>query len=73
VTPLQAGVVRAFAYWTIFVWVNRIWNIFQDPKHDFAFKAVHSGLAAVSILLAVAALLVVRSVRRRARAVAQTR
>lgn len=57
--------IRTFAYWTIFVWANRIWNIFQDPDHELAFKLVHSALALVSISLALAALWVVRSVRRR--------
>ncbi len=64
-TTLQAALIRAFAYWTVFVWANRIWNIFQDPDHELAFKLVHSALALVSVSLALAALLVVRSVRRR--------
>lgn len=61
----QAAVLRSFAFWTIFVWANRIWNIARDPGHELAFKVVHSALALVSVSLALAALWVVRSVRRR--------
>jgi hypothetical protein len=63
-TKGQANLLRVFAVWTIWVWSTRIWNIVGDD-HDTAFKVVHSLLAAVSIVLAVAALAVVSRVRRR--------
>ena len=66
-TTLQAALIRSFALWTVFVWATRIRNVFDDPARDLAFKLVHSGLALVSVGFAVAALLVVRSVRRGAR------
>lgn len=53
-----AWLIRAFALWTIYVWVTRLWNIWRD-EHDVAFKVVHSLLAAVSVAFAVAALIVV--------------
>ncbi len=64
----DALLVRAFAGWTIFIWATRILNIVQDsdPEHGFGFKAVHVGLAAVSVAFAVAALGVVGRSRRRA-------
>jgi hypothetical protein len=60
-------VLRAFAVWTVYVWVTRIWNILGDESTSTAFKAVHSVLAVISIAFAVAALFVVRKERRRAR------
>jgi hypothetical protein len=65
VTKRQALLLRVFAIWTIWVWATRIWNIVRDPAHDAGFKAVHSVLALVSILLAIAALVVVHRVRAR--------
>ena len=63
----SALVLRAFAVWTVYVWVTRIWNILGDESTSTAFKAVHSVLAVISIAFAVAALFVVRKERRRAR------
>lgn len=54
-TARDGMIVRVFAAWTVFVWTTRIKNILQDADRDFAFKAVHVGLAAVSVALAVAA------------------
>lgn len=62
----DALILRTFAFWTLYVWVTRIWNIWRDDARDTAFKAVHTVLAAVSVALAVAALQVVRRNRRRA-------
>ena len=59
----QALLVRAFCVWTVFVWVTRIKNILSD-NHGTGFKVVHSALAVISVVFAVAVLLVVRSVRR---------
>jgi hypothetical protein len=42
------------AFWTVWVWTTRIWNILRDAEHDAGFKAVHSVLAVVSIGFAVA-------------------
>lgn len=47
--------VRIFAGWTVFVWATRISNVLRDEERNIAFKAVHVGLAAVSVALAVAA------------------
>lgn len=51
----DALIVRVFAGWTLFVWLTRIKNILEDGDRDFAFKAVHVILAAISVGLAVAA------------------
>ena len=48
----DALVLRAFAAWTLYVWVTRIWNIWTDD-HGFGFKAVHTVLAVVSVAFAV--------------------
>ena len=61
----DAVILRAFSFWTLYVWITRIWNIWRDDARDTAFKAVHTVLAAVSVGLAVAALAVVRRNRRR--------
>lgn len=60
----QALLLRAFAGWTIYVWANRMWNIWRDEGHDVPFKAVHSVLALVSVAFAVATLVVVQRNRR---------
>jgi hypothetical protein len=49
----DAWIIRAAAIWTLYVWITRIWNIWQDD-HDAAFKIVHTVLAVVSIGFAVA-------------------
>ena len=53
----DALVLRAFAGWTVYVWVTRMWNILHDhdPKHGAAFKTVHGVLAVVSVAFAAAA------------------
>jgi hypothetical protein len=65
VTRRQANLLRVFAVWTLWVWGTRIWNIWNDDQ-SFGFKAVHTVLAVVSIVLAIAALVVVSRVRRKA-------
>lgn len=47
-----AGVVRAFALWTVGVWVVRATQI-ALADHDLAFVVVHTVLAVVSIGLSV--------------------
>lgn len=64
-TKGQANLLRVFAVWTIWVWSTRIWNIWGDDTTTAGFKAVHTVLALVSVVLAVAALVVVSRVRRR--------
>ena len=66
-TRNQALLLRAFSGWTIYVWVTRMWNIWRDDGRDVPFKAVHSGLALVSVGFALAALVVVQRNRRSAR------
>ena len=55
--------LRIFAFWTIWVWGTRIWNIWGDDR-SFGFKAVHTVLAVVSVALAIACLVIVSRVRR---------
>lgn len=72
-TSRQALVLRAFAIWTVYVWVTRIWNVWHDHTkgHGAAFKLVHTVLAVVSVAFAVAAWKIVGRVRdRRATAAA---
>ena len=66
-TRRQALVLRAFAVWTVYVWVTRMWNIWHDHTkgHGAGFKMIHTGLAVVSVVLAVAAWKVVSAVRQK--------
>ena len=61
----QANLLRAFAIWTIYVWVTRIWNILGDDQQGTGFKVVHSVIAVISVAFAIAALVVVSRVRRK--------
>jgi hypothetical protein len=61
----QALLLRAFAAWTVFVWVVGIRNFVINGHHSFGFRAVHGLLALVSVVFAVAAWRVVSQVRRR--------
>jgi uncharacterized membrane protein len=63
----DAFVLRAFAAWTVYVWVTRMWNIVRDDEREFAFKAVHMVLALVSVAFAVAAWSIVSRNRKRER------
>jgi hypothetical protein len=72
VTRNQAILLRAFALWTIWVWGTRIWNVF-DGDNSTGFIVVHIGLAMVSVLFAVGALVVVSRVRRNHVAVSDDR
>lgn len=67
-TRRQALVLRAFAAWTVYVWVTRMWNIWRDHAkgHGVGFKLVHATLAVISVAFAVAAWQVVTRVQRRA-------
>jgi hypothetical protein len=60
----QANLLRAFAVWTVYVWVTRMWNIWRDDQ-SVGFKVVHTTLAVISVAFAVAAWVVVSRVRRR--------
>lgn len=66
-TRRDAIVLRAFAGWTVYVWVTRMWNIVRDDERGLAFKAVHMVLAVVSVAFAVAAWKIVTRNRSRAR------
>ena len=39
----EALILRAFAVWTVYVWVTRIGNVLGDHQHGhgFGFKAIH--------------------------------
>jgi hypothetical protein len=54
--------LRAFAIWTIFVWLTRIKNVF-DQDRGFGFIAVHVALALVSVAFAAGTFAVVRKER----------
>jgi hypothetical protein len=62
-TRRQALVLRIFAFWTIWVWGTRIWNIWGDDRGT-GFKVVHTVLAVVSVAFAVACWVIVTRVRR---------
>jgi hypothetical protein len=47
-------VLRAFALWSLFVWGVLIRNMLKDHDHGFGFRAVHIGLAIVSLAFAAA-------------------
>ena len=49
----------------MYVWITRMWNIWRDTQ-SVGFKLVHTVLAVISVAFAVAALVVVSRVRRRA-------
>jgi hypothetical protein len=56
----DALVLRAFATWTAYVWVTRLWNIWRDTARDTPFKVVHTLLAVVSVAFAAATWAIVR-------------
>jgi TRAP-type C4-dicarboxylate transport system permease small subunit len=66
-TRREALLFRAFAVWTIYVWVTRMWNIARDhtPGHGLGFKLVHAVLAVISVAFALAALSAVARIRKR--------
>ena len=66
-TRAEAFILRAASAWTIFVWATRIKNILEDPVHSAGFKAVHTALAAVSIVFACAILYITSRNRRRSK------
>ncbi|MGH2720831.1 MAG: hypothetical protein ACRDJO_04405 [Actinomycetota bacterium] len=50
-TRRQAWLMVVAAGWTWYIWLARIWNIVSEPAHSVPFKAVHSALALVSVVL----------------------
>lgn len=60
----NATFLRAFAVWTIFVWVTRIKNVF-DQDRGAGFVVVHVLLALVSVAFAIGVFAVVRNERAR--------
>jgi hypothetical protein len=71
-TRRQALLLRAFAVWTVYIWVTLLWNIWHDHTkgHGVGFKLVHTVLAIISVAFAVAAWRVVTAVRAKRREVA---
>ena len=53
-TRRDAMILRAAAIWTVWVWATRIGNVLRDHHRGFGFKAVHVGLAVVSVAFATA-------------------
>ena len=47
-------ILRAASIWTLWIWGTRIYNILKDGSRSTGFKAVHSGLALVSVAFAIA-------------------
>lgn len=54
--------LRAFAVWTLFVWLTRIKNVF-DQDRGAGFIVVHVLLALVSVAFAVGTFAIVRRER----------
>jgi hypothetical protein len=54
--------LRAFAVWTLFVWLTRIRNVF-DQGRGAGFVVVHLVLALVSVAFAVGTFAIVRRER----------
>jgi hypothetical protein len=69
-TSRQALVLRAFALWTVYVWVTRIWNVWHDHTkgHGAGFRLVHTVLAVISVAFAIAAWKIVGRIRHRRQA-----
>lgn len=63
----DATVLRAAALWTVFIWATRIANILGDSDRSFGFKAIHTFLALISIVFALALWTVASRNRRRDR------
>jgi hypothetical protein len=51
-TPIEVGVLRAFAGWTVAVWVVRV-PMIVVADHVVGFKVVHAMLGVISVVLAV--------------------
>lgn len=58
----SAVFLRAFAVWTLFVWLTRIKNVF-DQDRGAGFVTVHLVLALISVAFAVGTLVIVRKAR----------
>jgi hypothetical protein len=65
VSHREALVVRGFCVWTVWVWGTRLWNIWGDDARGVGFKAVHTVLAVVSIVFAIAVWRIVSRARAR--------
>jgi hypothetical protein len=68
VVPLRDAVIlRAAAIWSVFTWVTFVRNIIADHTHHYsgAFKAIHGGVALVSVLFALGIWTVASTNRRR--------
>jgi len=61
----NATFLRIVAGWTLFVWAVLIKNMIGDSDHSVGFRAVHIGLALISIALAAGTIAVVRIERGR--------
>lgn len=67
-TRRAALVLRASAIWAVWVWAVLIRNMLTDHTHGWSFRAVHIGLAVVSIAFAIATWQIAATSRRAARA-----
>ncbi|HEX9530559.1 MAG TPA: hypothetical protein VF954_05435 [Acidimicrobiales bacterium] len=63
----HANLLRASAGWALWVWAVLIRNMVVDHTHSLGFRAVHVGLAVVSLGFAAATLWVASRGRRAAR------
>lgn len=65
-TRRQELVLRASAIWAVWVWAVLVRNMVTDHHDGFSFRAVHIGLAVISIAFALATWRIAsRSARRR--------
>lgn len=61
----NATFLRIAAGWTVFVWAVLVKNMLKDSDHSIGFRAVHIGLAIISISFAVGMIAIVRIERAR--------
>jgi hypothetical protein len=57
-------VLRISALWSIWVWAVLVRNMLVDHDHAFSFRAVHLGLAIVSLGFAAATLVIAQRISR---------
>ena len=60
----QSLLLRAFAVWTVFVWLVGVRNFVIGGHHSISFRTVHGVLALISLGFAVLAWRIVGQVRR---------
>ncbi|MGH9298246.1 MAG: hypothetical protein ACRDZP_09790, partial [Acidimicrobiales bacterium] len=59
-----ANLLRASSIWAVWVWAVLIRNMLEDHSHAWSFRALHIGLAVVSIAFAGATWVIAHRARR---------